>query len=174
MSAVRRAKDPSRVANNMYPLPCIQLPEDHHFAFLTRSETTSPYGAGLWVTVWHFGEKYPFKSPSVGFRVPPFHPNIEFSKGSICLSTLKDSVDAGSEKTDSWRPIHRPEGILATDLPQLLSNPVPSDPLCTDAARVMETNLTEYVDRCTASASRGMVKAFVSELGFGHLWLENL
>ena len=94
----------------------------------------TPYYGGKWKIQIIIGKNYPFKSPSVGFITPIYHPNIDEHSGSICLNVLNQT----------WTPIYTLEHILVTFIPQLLTYPNPNDPLNIEAAELLMRNPIKY------------------------------
>jgi len=72
---------------------------------------------------------FPFKSPSVCFTTPVWHPNVHPTNGAVCLDVL------GSH----WSPVTTLHMMLTQQLTQLLAYPNPDDPLNAEAARMLTT-----------------------------------
>ena len=92
------------------------------------------YENGKWRVSITFPNNYPFKSPSIGFLDKIYHPNVDYSSGSICLNVLNEE----------WQPIYTIKHIIETFLPQLLTYPNPDDPLNIEAAKLYNENRIQF------------------------------
>lgn len=92
------------------------------------------YENGSWRVSITFPNNYPFKSPSIGFLDKIYHPNVDYSSGSICLNVLNEE----------WQPIYTIKHIIETFLPQLLTYPNPDDPLNIEAAKLYNENRIQF------------------------------
>lgn len=105
------------------------------FLILTGPKDTC-YENGKWKIRIEMSKEYPYKSPSVGFVTPIYHPNVDYKSGSVCLNVLNQT----------WTPIYNLSHIVDTFLPQLLTYPNPDDPLNTEAASVFSKDSEEFAD----------------------------
>ncbi len=71
----------------------------------------TPYANLTFKLSFDFPPTYPYAAPTVLFKTPIFHPNVDFS-GRICLAILKDK----------WSPLYNAQSVLLS-LQSLLGEP---------------------------------------------------
>lgn len=71
----------------------------------------TPYAGLTFKLSFEFPSNYPYAPPTVLYRTPIYHPNVDFS-GRICLDILKDK----------WTPAYNIQSVLLS-LQSLLGEP---------------------------------------------------
>ena len=71
----------------------------------------TPYEGLIFKLTFAFPTSYPFAPPTVLFKTPIYHPNVDFS-GRICLDILKDK----------WSAVYNVQSVLLS-LQSLLGEP---------------------------------------------------
>lgn len=84
----------------------------------------TPYAGLTFKLSIQFPNNYPYSPPTVLFKTPIYHPNVDFS-GRICLDILKDQ----------WTPAYNIQTVLLS-LQSLLGEPNNASPLNGEAAEL--------------------------------------
>jgi len=94
------------------------------------SET--PYENLTFKLSFAFPNNYPYSPPTVLFKTPIYHPNVDFA-GRICLDILKDK----------WSAVYNVQSVLLS-LQSLLGEPNNASPLNGQAAELWDSNPQEF------------------------------
>ncbi|KAF2268257.1 ubiquitin-conjugating enzyme [Lojkania enalia] len=92
----------------------------------------TPYAGLVFKLSMEFANTYPYTAPSVLFKTPIYHPNVDFS-GRICLDILKDK----------WSATFSISSVLLS-LQSLLGEPNNASPLNGQAAEFWDKNPAEF------------------------------
>ena len=129
----------------MKPTPGITaFPSDSDITLWTATidgPADTPYAGLVFKLSMEFANNYPYSPPTVLFKTPIYHPNVDFS-GRICLDILKDK----------WSPALQIRTVLLS-IQALLSAPNPDDPLANDVADHWKTDEAGAVQMGASSRS---------------------
>ncbi|KAK0508991.1 hypothetical protein JMJ35_008362 [Cladonia borealis] len=92
----------------------------------------TPYANLTFKLLFQFPANYPYAPPTVLFKTPIYHPNVDFS-GRICLDILKDK----------WSAVYNVQSVLLS-LQSLLGEPNNSSPLNGQAAELWDSDPAEF------------------------------
>lgn len=120
----------------MKPIPGITaFPNDENMTRWTATiegPSDTPYESLTFKLNMEFSTNYPYSPPTVTFRTPIYHPNVDFS-GRICLDILKDK----------WSAIYNIGSVLLS-LQSLLGEPNNASPLNAQAAELWGSDMKEF------------------------------
>lgn len=81
----------------MHPTPGLTaFPDDEnmlHWTATIDGPSETPYSGLIFKLSMEFASTYPYTAPTVLFKTPIYHPNVDFS-GRICLDILKEKWSA--------------------------------------------------------------------------------
>jgi ubiquitin-conjugating enzyme E2 C len=92
----------------------------------------TPYAGLTFKLSFAFPPNYPYAPPTVLFKTPIYHPNVDFS-GRICLDILKDK----------WTAAYNIQTVLLS-LQSLLGEPNNASPLNGEAAELWDKDMEEF------------------------------
>ncbi|KAF3896219.1 Ubiquitin-conjugating enzyme E [Trichophyton interdigitale] len=92
----------------------------------------TPYQKLSFKLSFSFPTNYPYAPPTVLFKTPIYHPNVDFS-GRICLDILKEK----------WSAVYNVQSVLLS-LQSLLGEPNNASPLNGQAAGLWDKDPAEY------------------------------
>ncbi|KAF2190183.1 ubiquitin-conjugating enzyme [Zopfia rhizophila CBS 207.26] len=97
-----------------------------HWRAVMKGVPGTAYEGGAWLLDIQIPSTYPITPPTVTFKTPICHPNVDFRTGEICLDLLKTS----------WTPAYTISTTL-TSIHQLLTSAEPDSPLNVDIAQLL-------------------------------------
>jgi ubiquitin-conjugating enzyme E2 H len=118
----------------------VSIPDDSdlsRFYVTFYGPEDSLYAGGMWLIHVQLPGEYPYKSPSIGFGSPIYHPNVDERSGTVCLDVINQC----------WSPMYDLINIVDVFLPQLLLYPNASDPLNAQAASMLLRDPVAYATR---------------------------
>ncbi|KZZ93005.1 Ubiquitin-conjugating enzyme/RWD-like protein [Ascosphaera apis ARSEF 7405] len=92
----------------------------------------TPYENLTFKLSFEFPTNYPYAPPTVLFKTPIYHPNVDFS-GRICLDILRDK----------WSAVYNVQSVLLS-LQSLLGEPNNASPLNGQAAELWDSDPETY------------------------------
>jgi ubiquitin-conjugating enzyme E2 H len=129
----RLSGDLSKLSQSGIPFSQSETELKTYYIFIEGPKDTLYENSNYWLRMI-VPEDYPFKSPSIVFLTPIFHPNIAYEYGSICLDVLNST----------WTPIFNFEKIFNIFIPQLLTYPNENDPFNQYASKLYIENRKKY------------------------------
>ena len=119
----------------------------------------SPYAGGVFPTRLDFPDNFPLMPPTLRFLCPMWHPNVNPSDGSVCVSILHrpgiDPQNPDEPASERWLPVHTLESIVVSVL-SVLHEPNVLSPVNVRAARQLKEDSREYWRRVRQDAERSV------------------
>lgn len=94
-----------------------------------------------------FPDDYPMRAPTVTFVTACYHPNVQETKGDICLDILQDK----------WSCVYNVRSVLLS-IQSLLGDPNTASPLNPQAASLWDTDADAYKKQVDSFYERGHLK----------------
>ena len=101
----------------------------------------TPYAGGKFQLCCELLPTFPFKSPSIAFRTPIWHPNVDADNGAVCLDVIG---------ADRWSGVTTLCTVFSIYIPELLQCPNHESPLNAEAADQLMTDAAAYTAIVTA------------------------
>ncbi|XP_002989973.2 ubiquitin-conjugating enzyme E2 T [Selaginella moellendorffii] len=132
--AARLRKELQLMQSNPPPGACVWPSQDTltHLQAQIQGPEETVYANGMFFLDIEIPQRYPFEPPSVRFKTPIYHPNID-SGGHICLDLLHMPPNG------SWKPSLNIATLLLC-IRLLLSEPNPDDGLMSETAAEYKHN----------------------------------
>jgi len=122
------------------PIDGIQLSSDEETLAEINAEIKgpegTPYEGGTFRVKLVLGSTFPQQPPKGYFLTPIFHPNVDQTKGEICVNTLKKD----------WSSDHKLKHVLIV-IRCLLIHPNPDSALNEEAGRLLHESYKEFFAR---------------------------
>ena len=123
------------------PTPGITaFPDDENMTKWTATidgPADTPYANLVFKLSMEFANNYPYSPPTVLYKTPIYHPNVDFS-GRICLDILKDK----------WTAAYNIQTVLLS-LQSLLGEPNNASPLNGEAAELWDKDPKTFQAKVT-------------------------
>ncbi|KAJ3093407.1 NEDD8-conjugating protein ubc12 [Physocladia obscura] len=120
-------------------------PDDLFNFSLTITPDDGFYKGGVFRFSFKIKEGYPHEAPKVLCTQKIYHPNIDL-EGNVCLNILRED----------WKPVLNINSVMI-GLQYIFLEPNPDDPLNKEAAVVLNTNRTLFVQNVNKSMRGGII-----------------
>ena len=110
--------------------------EGIHRLFVTiDGPADTPYAGAKFQLCCELLPTFPFKSPSIAFKTPIWHPNVDVGSGAVCLDVIG---------ADRWSGVTTLCTVFSIYIPALLKCPNHERPLNADAATQLAEDPVAY------------------------------